>query len=54
METWHRALGRNIRQKLIPFEQLLKGDYDGQYHHGTAKYDWEKTDKTILNPLQVK
>jgi hypothetical protein len=36
------------------FEQLVKGDYDKQYHHGEPKYDWVKTDKQYPNPITGK
>ena len=33
------------------FQQLALEDYDQQYHHGKAQYDWKKTDKTFPNPV---
>lgn len=29
-------------------------DYEDQYHHGKAEYDWVKTDQTISNPVTGK
>ena len=47
LERWDETLDKMIWS----FEQLLKGDYDEQYHHGKAKYDWVKTDKQYPNPV---
>lgn len=55
-EAWKDGVARwdEIMDKMIwSFEQLIKG-YDDQYHHGEMKYDWIKTDKSILNPLTGK
>lgn len=50
IERWDETLDKMIWS----FEQLLKSDYDDQYHHGDAKYDWVKTDKTYPNPITGK
>ena len=50
LERWDETLDKMIWS----FEQLLKGEYDDQYHHGEAKYDWVKTDKTFPNPITGK
>jgi hypothetical protein len=45
----------DVLDKMIwSFEQLLKDDYDKQYHHGSAKYDWVESDKTYPNPISGK
>jgi len=56
-ESWNIAAQRwdDILDKMIwSFEQLIKGDYDEKYHHGTSDYDWVKTDKTFPNPITGK
>jgi hypothetical protein len=50
LERWDETLDKMIWS----FEQLIKGDYDDQYHHGDAKFDWVKTDKTYPNPITGK
>lgn len=50
LERWDETLDKMIWS----FEQLLKGEYDDQYHHGDAEYDWVKTDKTYPNPITGK
>ena len=50
LEKWDETLDKMIWS----FEQLLKGDYDDQYHHGEAKYDWVKSDKLFPNPISGK
>jgi hypothetical protein len=47
LERWDETLDKMI----WAFEQLLKADYDEQYHHGEPKYDWVKTDKQYPNPV---
>jgi hypothetical protein len=47
LERWDETLDKMIWS----FEQLIKGDYDEQYHHGEAEYDWVKTDKQYPNPV---
>jgi len=47
LERWDETLDKMIWS----FEQLIKGDYDQQYHHGEAEYDWVKTDKQYPNPV---
>jgi len=57
-EAWKEGNKRwdEVLDKMIwSFEQILKDDYDSNlYHHGTAKYDWVKTDKTFPNPITGK
>ena len=56
-EAWKVGIERweEILEKMIwSFEQLLKGEYDEQYHHGDPKYDWIKSDKTFANPITGK
>ena len=50
LERWDETLDKMIWS----FEQLLKGEYDDQYHHGEAEYDWVKSDKTYPNPITGK
>ena len=50
LERWDETLDKMIWS----FEQLLKGEYDDQYHHGLADFDWVKTDKTFPNPITGK
>ena len=50
LERWDETLDKMIWS----FEQLLKGDYDEQYHHGEAEYDWVKTNKQYPNPITGK
>ena len=50
LEKWDETLDKMIWS----FEQLLKGDYDEQYHHGEAEYDWVKTNKQYPNPITGK
>jgi len=47
LERWDETLDKMIWS----FEQLIKGDYDDQYHHGKAEYDWIKTNKKYPNPV---
>ena len=47
LEKWDETLDKMIWS----FEQLVNGDYDQQYHHGDAEYDWVKTDKQYPNPV---
>jgi hypothetical protein len=50
LERWDETLDKMIWS----FEQLLKGDYDQQYHHGEPKYEWVKSDKKYSNPITGK
>ena len=50
IERWDETLDKMIWS----FEQLLKGEYDNQYHHGDAEYDWVKSDKSYPNPITGK
>jgi hypothetical protein len=50
LERWDETLDKMIWS----FEQLLKGEYDDQYHHGSLDFDWVKTDKTFPNPITGK
>lgn len=41
-----------ILDKMIwSFRQILFDDYDTLYHHGEAKFKFEKTDQQFLNPV---
>ena len=56
-EAWKKGLERwdEILDKMIwSFEQLVKGNYNDKYFHGTAEYDWVKSDKTYPNPITGK
>jgi len=56
-EAWDQAALKwdEVLDKMIwSFQQLAEADYDSQYHHGTPKYDWVKTDKTFPNPITGK
>ena len=47
-ESWEIAAKKwdVILDKMIwSFQQLADSNYDSKYHHGEAKFDWEKTDK---------
>ena len=50
LERWDETLDKMIWS----FEQLIKGDYDEQYHHGEPKYEWVKSDKKYSNPITGK
>ena len=57
-ETHNDAFNEKIKEwdeildKMIwSFQQLALEDYDQQYHHGKAKYDFVKTDKQFHNPM---
>jgi hypothetical protein len=47
---WDECLDKMIWS----FEQVIKDDYDNLYHHGSAEYDWVKSDRTFTNPLTGK
>ena len=49
-KRWDEMLDKMIWS----FEQLLKDDYDKQYHHGQAEYDWIESDKQYPNPVTGK
>ena len=56
-ESWEEAAKKwdDVLDKMIwSFEQLANQDYDDQYHHGDAKFDWVKTDKLYPNPITGK
>jgi hypothetical protein len=53
-ESWNKGAERwdDILDKMIwSFGQIAYEDYDAQYHHGDAKYDWIITDRTYPNPI---
>lgn len=53
-EAWKEGAKRwdDVLDKMIwAFGQLAYEDYDNQYHHGDAKYDWVITDQTYPNPV---
>lgn len=47
---WDEVLDKMIWS----FQQIALEDYDDQYHHGTPKFDWIKTDKQFANPITGK
>lgn len=49
-KEWEEVLDKMIWS----FQQLALEDYDDQYHHGKAEYDFVKTDKTFPNPITGK
>lgn len=49
-QEWEEVLDKMIWS----FQQLALEDYDDQYHHGKAEYDWVKTDKQYPNPISGK
>lgn len=56
-DAWKEGAKRwdEVLDKMIwSFEQLAYKDYDSQYHHGDASYDWVKTDRLYPNPINGK
>jgi len=56
-ESWEIGAKKwddTLDKMIWSFEQLLKGDYGDQYHHGTMEVDWVKTDRTFPNPITGK
>jgi len=49
-KRWDETLDKMIWS----FEQLACKDYDAQYHHGRAEFDWIKTSKLYPNPVTGK
>jgi len=49
-QTWKETLDKMIWS----FQQIALEDYEDQYHHGKADYDWVESDKTYPNPLTGK
>jgi hypothetical protein len=42
----------DVLDKMIwSFYQLIDDDWDSQYHHGKAEYDWKETDRLYPNPV---
>lgn len=50
VKDWNEILDKMIWS----FQQIALEDYDDQYHHGKAEYDWVKTDKQFPNPITGK
>ena len=50
VKEWNEVLDKMIWS----FQQIALEDYDEQYHHGKAEYDWVKTDKQFPNPISGK
>lgn len=50
VKEWDEVLDKMIWS----FQQLALEEYDDQYHHGKAEYDWVKTDKKYPNPISGK
>lgn len=56
-DAWKEGAKRwdDVLDKMIwAFGQLAYEDYDHQYHHGDAKYDWVITNQTFPNPISGK
>lgn len=60
-ETHHDAFDEKVKQwdevldKMIwSFQQIVEDQYDDLYHHGKAKYDFEKTAQQFQNPISGK
>jgi hypothetical protein len=53
-EIASRRWDETLDKMIWSFEQLAYKDYDSQYHHGDAAFDWVKTDKTYPNPVTGK
>lgn len=49
-QEWDDCLDKMIWS----FEQIVKDDYEGLYHHGTTEYEWVETDRTYPNPITGK
>ena len=49
-KRWEDTLDKMIWS----FQQLVFDDWESNYHHGTPKYDWEKTNDQIQNPVTGK
>jgi hypothetical protein len=53
-DAWKKGAERwdDVLDKMIwSFGQLAYEDYDKNYHHGEAEYDWVETDRTYPNPV---
>lgn len=50
IKEWDEILDKMIWS----FQQIALEDYDDQYHHGKAEYDWVKSDKKFPNPISGK
>lgn len=50
VKEWDEVLDKMIWS----FQQIALEDYDDQYHHGKAEYDWVKTNKQFPNPISGK
>jgi hypothetical protein len=56
-EHWNIAAKRwdeTLDKMIWSFGQVAYEDYDAQYHHGKAEYDWVDSDKTYPNPVTGK
>ena len=49
-KRWEETLDKMIWS----FQQIVFDDYEQQYHHGKAEYDWVKTDQQFTNPVNNK
>lgn len=49
-EAWNECLDKMIWS----FEQIIKDNYDSQYHHGETDYDWVESDVLYPNPVTGK
>lgn len=50
IKEWDEVLDKMIWS----FQQIALEDYDDQYHHGKAEYDWVKSNKKFPNPISGK
>lgn len=53
-EAWEIGARRwdDVLDKMIwSFSQLIDDDWDSQYHHGKAEYDWVESDHKYANPI---
>ena len=46
--------GEVLDKMIWSFQQLVIDDHGEKYHHGTAKYTWEKSKNQYLNPVTNK
>jgi hypothetical protein len=46
-----KAWDDTLDKMIWSFQQLADDNYDSQYHHGKAEYDWKETDRLYPNPV---
>ncbi len=49
-KRWDEVLDKMIWS----FGELIKGDYEQQYHHGKSEYDFVESDRLFPNPISGK